>query len=344
MASLTRGRANNPELAPTELHQVYYAQRATAGLILTESTWVSENAIGFINLPGIYSSKQLAAWRQVTDAVHREGGKIFLQLVHSGSVSHPDHLQGRLPFGPSPINPMEKTYTPEGFKDTLVPREHTLDSIKETIEEFRSAAANARIAGFDGVELHSQLFTLIPQFLSTATNKRTDQYGGSIENRARLLFEVLEALKDGFKSSAVGVKFTPAAMNNGIIQPDSTTIPTFRYIMNQLNDYNLAYVQIVGPTQSLKGTPLQEIEDGYFQFFRKHYKGILIANGGFELESAIEIIEEGTADLVSFGKKYIANPDLVRRFREGLTLEDADPETFYTGDEKGYTDYHFAGV
>lgn len=342
MASLTRGRANNSALAPTHIHRLYYSQRANAGLILTESTWVSENAIGFINLPGIYSAKQVAAWQLVTEAVHSAGGKIFVQLVHSGSVSHPDLLHGRLPLGPSAINPVEKTFTPDGFKETLTPKEHTVETIRETIEEFRTAAANARLAGFDGVELHAQLFTLIPQFISSATNKRTDSYGGTIENRSRLLFEILSALKEGFESPAVGVKFTPAAVNNGLIQPDATTIPTYRYIMNKLNEYDLAYVQIVRPAHSLKGTPLDEIENRYFQFFRELYKGRLIANGGFEVESAVKITEEGTADLVSFGRHFIANPDLVRRFMDGIALATPNPETFYTGGEKGYIDYPFA--
>jgi N-ethylmaleimide reductase len=342
MSSLTRGRSTNPELAPTELHAKYYAQRASAGLILTESTWVSKNAIGFVNLPGIYSREQVAGWKLVTGAVHEKEGKIFLQIVHSGAVSHPDFFDGELPLGASAINPQEKTFTPDGFKDTLTPREYNVAEIKATIAEFKIAAENAKAAGFDGIEIHAQLFTLIPQFLSKLTNQRTDQYGGSIENRSRLLFEILDAVKTIFNENEIGIKFTPAAFNPGIIKPDELTLATYTYILQRLNNYDLAYVHLVGPAVDLSDTPLSSIKEDYFGYFRKLYKGTIIANLGFDRLSGNEIIASGKTDLVSFGMKYIANPDLVERFDNRIALAEPDRDTFYTGGEKGYADYPFA--
>lgn len=339
MASLTRGRATNKELAPTELHAAYYSQRASAGLILTESAWVSEKAISFINIPGIYSEAQIKGWQLVTNAVHEQQGKIFLQIAHSGSVSHPYFFNGELPKGPSAINPQEKVFTPSGFTDTVTPDAFTLEEIKATIAAYKLAALHAKQAGFDGIELHAQLFTLVPQFLSAITNQRTDEYGGSIENRSRLLFELLDTVKEVYPANRIGVKFTPAAFNNGIIKPDEHTLPTYAYILNKLNEEDLAYVQIVGPVIDLKGTVLEELSDNFFGYFRKLYKGTLMANAGFDQESANALIASGQADLVSFGKHYIANPDLKERFEYNVPLAVADQNTYYAGEEKGYTDY-----
>ena len=342
MSSLTRCRATNPDLAPTDLHAEYYAQRASAGLILTEGTWVSERAIGYINIPGIYSKTQTEAWKRVTDMVHTKNGRIFVQLAHSGSVSHPDFFQGQLPLGPSAINPQEKSFTLLGFKDTLTPAEYTTVQIKETIQEYRMAAENAKAAGFDGLEIHAQNTSLIPQFLSEATNQRTDEYGGSIENRARLLFEILNAVKEVYPPKHIGVKFTPAGFNRGIIKPDITTVAIFNYILEKLNGYHLAYIELVGPAVNLTGTPLDILKDNYFEHFRNIYKGTIIANLGFTQESGNEIIGKETADLVSFGTAYIANPDLVQRFKQNIPLTKGDPDTYYGGGAKGFTDYSFA--
>ena len=339
MSSLTRGRADNAALAPTTLHTEYYAQRASAGLILTETAWVSKNAIGYINLPGIYSDEQVLSWKQVTGAVHEKGGKIFLQLTHSGAVSHPDFFDGRLPLGPSAINPQEKSFTPQGFKDTVTPRAYTIPEIKATVEEFRQAAQNAREAGFDGIEVHAQLFTLIPQFLSPATNQRRDEYGGSIENRVRIVFEILDAVGTVFDNRRIGIKFTPAFFSNGRIRPDSTTLPTFAYLLEKLSGYNLGYVHVVGPAVDLAGTVLEPIKEDYFGYFRQKYKGTLMANLGFTQTSGNEILARGNADLVSFGTPFIANPDLVERFQQGIALAVPDTSTFYTGGATGYTDY-----
>jgi N-ethylmaleimide reductase len=342
MASLTRGRADNAALAPTALHTEYYGQRASAGLILTESAWVSKNAIGYVNLPGIYSGEQVLAWKQVTGAVHEKGGKIILQLAHSGAVSHPDFFGGSLPLGPSAINPREKSFTPQGFKDTVTPRAYTIPEIKATVEEFRQAAQNAREAGFDGIEIHAQLFTLIPQFLSPATNQRTDEYGGSMENRVRIVFEILDAVRTVFDIKRIGIKFTPAFFSNGLMRPDSTTLPTFAYLLEKLSGYDLGYVHLVGPAVDLTGTVLEPLKEEYFGYFRQNYKGTLMANLGFTHARANEILAKGHADLVSFGTPFIANPDLVERFQQGLALAVPDTSTFYTGGATGYTDYPVA--
>ncbi|WP_345954437.1 alkene reductase [Mucilaginibacter sp. PAMB04168] len=340
MASMTRGRATNAGLVPTPLMAEYYAQRASAGLILSEGTWVSPKSIGFINVPGIYTQEQVEGWKLVTKAVHDKGGLIFSQLGHIGSASHPDHLNGELPAGPSAINPQTKSFTPKGFKDTLTPRELTVTEIKQTIQDYKQAAKNARSAGFDGVEVHAQSGMLIPQFLSLATNHRTDKYGGSLENRARIIFEILDAIIEVWDSSRVAIKFTPVAISNvGLVTPDEETIPLFQYILKKLNDYNLAYLHIAGPADDLTRTSLEVLLDNYFSHFRRNYSGRLMANVGFTQETGNEILKEGNADLVSFGTPFIANPDLFERFTYNLPLSESDRDTYYTGGENGYTDY-----
>ncbi|OQP40986.1 alkene reductase [Niastella yeongjuensis] len=341
MSSLTRARATNKELAPTSLMATYYAQRASAGLIISESTWVSAKAIGFVHVPGIFTPTQVEGWKEVTKAVHANGGKIFLQMSHSGAASHPDFFEGDIPRGPSAINPQLTTYTPTGPKDTVTPIAFTKEEIKQTIDDFEQAAFNAVVAGFDGVELHAQIFALIPQFLSMATNQRTDEYGGSIENRARLLFEILDTLKQVWDSKRIGVKFTPTAFNPGILQPDEHTIPMFQYILEKLNEYDLGYLHLVGPATDLTGTAIEQMQDIYFRQARDVYKGTLMANRGFTGETGNKIITDDHADLVSFGMDFIANPDLVKRLANNLPLAKPDTTTFYAGDEKGYTDYPY---
>ncbi|PWB24119.1 alkene reductase [Flavobacterium sp. HTF] len=344
MSSLTRGRAANKGLVPTSLMAEYYAQRASAGLILSEGTWVSSKSIGFINVPGIYTPEQIEGWKMVTKAVHDKGGLIFSQLGHIGSASHPDFFDGELPVGPSAINPQTRSYTPEGFKDSLTPREFTVPEIKQTIQDYKKAAQNAKLAGFDGIEIHAQAGMLIPQFLSLATNVRTDEYGGSIENRSKIIFEILDAVLEVWDSTRVAIKFTPAAISNvGIMCPDEQTIPTFQYILKKLNDYDLAYLHIVGPAEDLTGTAVEILQDNYFSHFRNNYSGRLMVNLGFTQESANAILSDGTADLVSFGVPFIANPDLAERFRYNLPLSNSNPATYYVDGEDGYTNYPTAG-
>ncbi len=340
MASLTRGRATNPGLVPTPLMAEYYAQRASAGLILSEGTWVNAKSIGFINVPGIYTQEQIEGWKRVTQAVHDKGGLIFSQLGHIGSASHPDFFAGELPAGPSAINPQTQSFTPEGFKDSLTPRELTVAEIKQTIQDYKQAAQHAKQAGFDGIEIHAQAGMLIPQFLSRATNQRTDAYGGSVENRTRLVFEIIDALLEVWDSTRVAIKFTPVALSHvGIMTPDEETIPTFQYLLKKLSRYDLAYLHIVGPAEDLAGTPVAVLQEHYFHHFRQYYSGRLMVNLGFTQESGNAILNEGTADLVSFGTSFIANPDLAERFTYNLPLSESDRDTYYSGGEKGYTDY-----
>lgn len=340
MASMTRGRATNPGLIPTPLMARYYEQRASAGLILSEGTWVNAKSIGFVNVPGIYTNEQVEGWKLVTNAVHEKGGLIFSQLGHIGSASHPDFFDGELPAGPSAINPRTRSFTPQGFKDSLTPRELSVTEIRRTIQDYKQAAQNAKDAGFDGVEVHAQSGMLIPQFLSLATNQRKDEYGGSIENRARIVFEILDAIIDVWDSTRVAIKFTPVAISHvGIMKPDEETIPLYQYLLKKLSDYNLSYLHIVGPAEDLTGTPVEALQNNYFSHFRKHYNGRLMANRGFTQESANEILKQGTADLVSFGTPFIANPDLVERFTYNLPLSESNRDTYYAGEENGYVDY-----
>lgn len=338
MAPMTRSRAANPENGPTEeLQGVYYEQRASAGLIITEGSQVSERAVGYINTPGIHTRTQVDGWKTVTKRVHDAGGKIFIQLWHVGRISHPDFHGGELPLAPSAMNPNAKSYTPEGLKDTVTPKAMTTEDIQQTIKDFASAAKNAVEAGFDGVEIHSSNGYLFHQFFSATSNHRTDAYGGSIENRARFLFEVLDAVKKEIPIQKVGLRLNPSL--NGIfgMTMDEETIPTFDYIINKLNDYDLAYLHLSEPFNDVSTIPYAETHIA--KRYRPIFKGTLMINAGFDQEKGNKVIEDGDADLVAYGKPYISNPDLVERFAEGIPLSDYDTNTFYTPGEKGYLDY-----
>jgi N-ethylmaleimide reductase len=337
MASMTRGRAENAELVPTATMATYYAQRATAGLILTEGTWVNQDGIGYINVPGIYSDEQVEGWRGVTDAVHAAGGLIFCQLAHLGAVSHPDHLNGKLPMGPSALNPQEQSYTPSGFKDTPVPREMTAEDIRDTVRDFKSAGKNATRAGFDGVEIHAAHLYLAQEFLSTETNRRTDEYGGSPENRSRFLLQLVEALISVWGPKRVGVKLSPAS-SSGLLKPNGDTVDTFRHLTKRLNDFDLAYLHVWGPTGYVVGTQAEPFQD-IAAFFRPLYKGTLIVAGGFSEESGEQVLAGGKADLVAYASPFIANPDLVARYRDKLPLATSNAELHYSGGLSGYIDY-----
>lgn len=340
MASLTRGRAVHPGLVPTALMAEYYAQRASTGLILSEGTWVNPQSVGFINVPGIYTPEQMEGWKTVTRAVHDNGGLIFSQLGHIGAGAHPDLQNGELPVGPSAVNIQSQSFTPEGFKDTVTPREMTVADIQRTAEDYKRAAQHAKDAGFDGIEIHAIAGMLIPQFLSTAANRRNDAYGGSIENRSRIVFEILDAVTEVWEPGRVAIKFSPVMISSvGIVKPDEETIPLFKYILSRLKRYHLAFVHIVGPAEDLSGTPVAELQENYFAHFRSHYRGRIMANSGFSKESADEILKSGYADLVSFGEPFIANPDLVERFTHNLPLAAGDRDTYYAGGKNGYTTY-----
>ena len=337
MASMTRGRTTNPDHVPNELQVQYYRQRASAGLILTEGTWVSRDAIGFINVPGLFTTAQADGWRNVTDAVHAEGGIIFAQLAHSGAISHPDFFNGELPLAPSAVNPGLQAFTPAGFKDTVTPRAMTLDEILRTIGDYRSAARNAQEAGFDGVELHCATTYLLPQFLNSALNIREDAYGGSPENRCRIVLDILNELIGVWGPGRVGVKISPT-MSQGGFRPTEETVETYDHLVARLNRLPLSHLQILRASGDLSGTPVDALQDtvGYY---RSRFQGSVIANFSYDKTSATSLIEHGGADLVSFAKPFISNPDLVHRFERDLPLTPPVVETFYQGGSEGYVDY-----
>ncbi|MEC7771859.1 MAG: alkene reductase [Bacteroidota bacterium] len=343
MAPMTRSRAVNDENKPTdELQGLYYEQRASAGLIITEGSQVSERAVGYVNTPGIHTKAQVEGWKKVTKRVHDKGGKIFIQLWHVGRISHPDFHDGELPLAPSAINPNEQSYTPDGFKDTVTPKEMTKADIKTTVEDFKNAAKNAVEAGFDGVEIHSSNGYLFHQFFNGTSNKRTDEYGGNHENKARFFFEVLDAVKEVIPEEKIGARFNPSL--NGVfgMTMDEDTIPTFEYIIKKLNDYNLAYIHLSEPFTDVSDIPYAVTEIA--KHFRPLYNGTLMINAGFDQDSGNEVIASGNADLVAFGKPFISNPDLVERFEQGLELAEWDKDTFYTPGKEGYTDYPMANA
>lgn len=337
MAPMTRSRSDNQAHAATELTALYYTQRATAGLIITEGTFISPEAVGVINVPSVYSKEQIEGWKITTNAIHKEGGVIFAQLWHTGAYSHPDLLEGNLPLAPSAKNPHLQVFTPEGFKESVTAREMTIEDIKRTIADFKQAAINAFDAGFDGIELHAANGYLLQQFFSGNSNQRTDEYGGSVENRARILFDILDELKSAVNIHRVGVRLNPSLDGLMGIVVDNETIATYDYIAERLNSYGLAYIHLLEPFTDVSGNPnaIQEVA----KHFRKIYNGTIIINRGFNLATATSVLNDRDADLVSFGTPFIANPDLVNRFKVGAPLNDVDRETLYTPGAKGYTDY-----
>ncbi|MCC5668184.1 alkene reductase [Nostoc sp. CHAB 5784] len=337
MAPMTRLRAVNS--IPTNLMATYYAQRASAGLIVTECTMVSPLSYGYINCPGIYSPEQTAGWQQVTQAVHDHGGKIFLQLWHSGRVAHSSLLNGELPIAPSAIAAVGTLHTPAGKVDLETPRALEIDEIPQIVKQFRQGAENAQQAGFDGVELHGAFGYLIDQFLQDGSNQRTDAYGGAIANRARFLLEVVEAVSSVWGGERVGIKLSPSNTFYGM--HDSNSHATFRYVIEALNPFNLAYIHLMEPDKPDLETG--KVINPVLSTFRPFYQGTVITNGGYDKSKGNDKIETGEADLVSFGKLFIANPDLPKRFIEDVELNPPDSKTFYAqGDkdlDKGYTDY-----
>lgn len=337
MAPMTRSRANNEGHTPVDLHVEYYRQRAGAGLIISEGAQVSERGVGYINTPGIHTEEQADAWKKVTDAVHEKGGKIFVQLWHCGRISHPKFHEGEKPLAPSAVNPDVKVFTQDGQEPTAAPKEMSIQEIQETVQEFRHASQMAKNANFDGIELHAANGYLFQQFFNSKSNLRTDDYGGNIPNRARFFFEVLEACAEIWPENRIGCHFTPSLNDKNGITATEETIPTFDYIIDKLNAYNLAYVHLSEPFNDVSSISYLETEVA--KHYRPIYKGTLIANKGFNRESGNKIIENGYADLVSFGKLFISNPDLPERFSNNWPTTEWDRETFYTTGPKGYTDY-----
>lgn len=333
MAPLTRNRAG-AGLVPSELTATYYAQRASAGLIITEATQVSAQAQGYQDTPGLYTSEQIAGWRKVTDAVHAEGGRIFVQLWHVGRVSHVD-LQpgGAAPVAPSAIRAQTKTFVNNAFVDVSDPRALELGELPGIVNDFRQAAANAIAAGFDGVEIHGANGYLLEQFIKDGTNKRTDAYGGSIENRARLLMEVVTAVVKEIGAERTGVRISPVSPANGISISDPQ--PQYEYIAEQLNALGIVFLHVV---EGATGGP-RDVAPFDYDALRRRFKQTYLANNGYDLKLATASFNENKADLFAFGRPFISNPDLVERFKTGAPLAQLNPSTLYGGGAAGYTDY-----
>ncbi|MFV8225645.1 alkene reductase [Christiangramia aquimixticola] len=334
MAPLTRARATNN--IPNDLMLKYYTQRAQAGLIISEGTAPSPNGLGYARIPGIYTDEQITGWRKITDTIHEEGGKIFLQLMHTGRVSHPYNMaEDAEILAPSAIALEGDMYTDQhGPQPYPIPKEMTTQDIEEAQNEFVQAAENAISAGFDGVEIHSANGYLLDQFLNTATNNRTDDYGGSIGKRSRFTLEVVEKVANAIGAEKVGVRLSPYSVFNGT-EVFEELEDQFLFLAEKLNSYNLAYLHLVD--NSSLGSP--DVQKEIFGKIRETYKGNIILNGGFGKAEAENFIAEGKADLISFGRSFIANPDLVYRFENDLDLNEPDYDTFYAGGEKGYIDY-----
>lgn len=333
MAPMTRNRADeNTAVKPMTV--TYYQQRASAGLIITEATQVSPEGVGYPATPGIHSDTQVKAWRQVTDAVHAKGGHIFLQLWYTGRISHPSLLPNNAsPVAPSAIRPEGQAFTYQGLQDFVTPRALDSSEIPAIVAQFKHGAELAKQAGFDGVEVHGANGYLIDQFLRDGSNQRSDAYGGSAENRMRLLNEVLDAVCTVWPSQRVGVRLTPENSFNSM--SDSDPQNHFAYFIEQLSPRGLAYVHV------LEGDMLTKQSTLDYHALRAKFDGPYIANNGYDLARAKQAIESGAADLIAFGVPFLANPDLVRRYQQGLPLNEADQATFYGGDEAGYTDYPF---
>jgi len=333
MAPLTRGRAT-AEAVPTPLMAEYYTQRAAAGLVIAEATAISKRGYGWVRAPGIYTAAHVKGWQTVTQAVHKAGGRMFLQLWHMGRTSHPDFLDGELPVAPSAIAAEGHTATPLGQKPYVIPHVLTTDEIKATVADYRRAAKLAKDAGFDGVEIHSANGYLLDEFLRDGANKRTDNYGGSAENRARMLCEVTEAVVGVWGGSHVGVRLSPRNPYKGM--SDSDPAHTFSTAAEKLNAYGLAYLHSMEP---LPGHRLAAEGARVSPVMRKVFKGTFIVNGGYNQKQAEEALAKNEADAVAFGTLFIANPDLVERFRINAPLNAPDAATFYTHEAQGYTDY-----
>jgi len=334
MAPLTRNRARPDGDVPYALNVEYYAQRASAGLIITEGTQITPEGKGYIQTPGIYSAAQIAGWKAVTDAVHDAGGRIFAQLWHVGRISHVSLLpNGRPPVAPFPITANSKTFIASGYADVSPPRALETEEITRIVEDYRKAAENARQAGFDGIEIHGANGYLIDQFLRDGTNKRGDAYGGSVENRTRFLAEVLDAVTNVYPSKRVGVRFSPFSNFNDI--SDSDPVTTFAAAIARADEAGIGYVHLV---EGQTGGPREFSPDDIARL-RAAFSGAYMANNAYDRESAIRAVESGEVDLVAFGKLFIANPDLVERLKANAPLNEPDQSTFYGGDERGYTDY-----
>ncbi len=337
MAPMTRSRATSDNI-PTPIMAEYYRQRATAGLIVTEGTSPSPNGLGYSSIPGIFNEKQVLAWKQVTDAVHLEGGKIFVQLMHTGRIGHQHNLpQGAEVLAPSAVRAAGQMFTvQEGMLDHPEPRAFTTEEVQSTITEFVAAAKNAVAAGFDGVELHAANGYLIEQFLNPGTNMRSDQYGGSIENRSRFLLEIVEQTVKEIGKDKIGVRFSPYGSFNDM-PAYSEVDETYTYLAERMNELEILYIHVLDHSAGNNSPDITRVKD----IIRSRFQNILIFCGGFNKERAENELNKGIADLIAFGVPFLATPDLVKRMEINAELNQPDYNSFYSPGEKGYTDYPF---
>ena len=339
MAPLTRNRAAARQV-PSALAVTYYAQRASAGLVVTEASQISAEAQGYLDTPGIYSEEQVAAWKKVTDAVHAEGGKIVIQLWHVGRVSHVSLQPGGIaPVSSSAKRANSKTFTKDGFVDVSAPRALRTDELARIVADYRHAARCAQRAGFDGVELHAANGYLIDQFLRDSVNDRSDTYGGAIENRARLLLEVMQVLVDELGAGRVGVRLSPVTPSNDIGQ-DSDPVALFNHVIDRIAALKPAFVHVVeGQTGGARDNVPFDFEALRRRFKQAHPQGAWMVNNGYDRQMALDVVAAGHADLVAFGRPFISNPDLVQRLRIDAPLNTLQPATLYGGGAEGYIDY-----
>lgn len=339
MAPLTRSRASQPGDVPTMMNATYYQQRAGAGLIISEATQISPQGKGYAFTPGIHSEAQIAGWRKVTNAVHEAGGRIMLQLWHVGRISRPElQPDGATPVAPSAIRPAgAQTFisAESGMVDVLEPRALKTEEIPDIVEQFRRGAENARRAGFDGVEIHAANGYLLDQFIRSNSNRRTDQYGGSLDNRLRLPLQVVDAVIDVWGAGRTGIRISPTGSFNDM--HDDNPVATFGGLAERLNDADVAFIEVV--EDSFQGNHADGRPEPVIDAIRAGFHGTYIGNGAYTAEEASDRIAAGRCDLSSFGRPFIANPDLVERFRRGAPLNEGDSSTFYGGDERGYIDY-----
>ncbi|ROQ30046.1 alkene reductase [Gallaecimonas pentaromativorans] len=345
MAPLTRSRAGQPGNVPTAMNVEYYRQRASAALIITEATQISQQGQGYAWTPGIHTKVQIDGWAKVSEAVHQAHGRIFMQLWHVGRVSHPQFQPGgRPPVAPSAQAAPGKTFITDAngegiWADVPVPEALSISGIDAIVADYRQAALNAMAAGMDGVEIHAGNGYLLDQFINSASNLRDDQYGGSIENRARLLLEIVDALVELLGPGKVAVRLTPMGRFMGM--GDDTPEQTFGYIARALNDKSLAYLHLVEPVMvgTVRDDNIDPRWDAIIHQLRQDYRGVLMLAGGYDAKSAEQALADGRADIIAFGRPFIANPDLPRRLFDGLALNAGDSATFFGGDATGYIDY-----
>ena len=337
MAPLTRNRAD-ADGVPSELAATYYSQRASAGLIVTEATQISPMGKGYINTPGIHSPEQVRAWSRIVEAVHTSGGRIFLQLWHVGRISHSSLLPNNAqPVAPSSLRANSQTLIATGHALVSEPVALTASGIKETLDDYRRAASNAKDAGFDGVEIHAANGYLVDQFLKTGSNRRTDEYGGVASNRVRFLTETVERVLEVWNGSHVGVRISPTGGFNDMTDDDP--LNTFSVVVTRLNKYGLGYLHVSETAQNSKGSSKSDL--ALSAHLRTLWKGLYVVNGGYDGPSGEAALRSGHADAVAYGRAFIANPDLPRRLQLGAALNIPDPSTFYGGDAAGYIDYPY---